>query len=99
MTTYDLNIWDWIGHNTNYKQEGWRIDIWECDDEYNRQGYDPIKIIHLTRTQEKMLTLGISEECGGDYGADDDFWIDPGAFFQTYKDIPRKVRRYLEAVA
>lgn len=98
MTTYDLNVWDWAGHNTNYSIESWRIDLWECDDEYNRQGYDPIKIIYLTKAQAEMLTLGVSEECGGDYCADDDFWIDPAGFLETFRDIPRKVRRILEEV-
>ena len=95
MTTYDLNVWDWMGHNTDYLAEGWRIDVWECDDEYNRQGFLPFKIIRLTDEQAKMLTLGLAEDVGGDYCGDSDFWIDPDCFLETYKNIPRKVRRQI----
>jgi hypothetical protein len=95
MTTYDVNVWDWIGHETEYAFEGWRIDLWECDDEYNRQGDLPFKIIYLNNSQAKMLTLGVDEKDGGDYCGDSDFWIDPDCFLETYKNIPRKVRRQL----
>jgi hypothetical protein len=42
-----------------------------------------------------MLTLGKSPDEGGNYFEDSDFWIDPDGFLDTYKNIPRKVRRYL----
>ena len=43
MTTYDLNVWDWIGHETDYSAECWRIDIsgWDSDlRKTNLVGYD-----------------------------------------------------------
>ena len=45
-----------------------------------------------------MLTLGKSPDEGGDYAEDSDFWIDPAGFLDVYNNVPRKVRRYLEAL-
>ena len=94
MTNYDLNVWDWLGHETDYAFEAWRIDVYECDENYNH-GDTPVKIIRLNNTQANMLTLGLAEDVGGDYCGDSDFWIDPDGFLDMYKNIPRKVRRYL----
>jgi hypothetical protein len=97
MANFDLNVWDYVGYANDYDSEGWRIDIYECDESwhhYNR----PAKIIYLNETQAKMLTLGVAPELGGDYDCDSDFWIDPQGFLDTYKNIPRKVRRHLEEI-
>lgn len=99
MARYDLNVWDYAGHESSYESPSrWRIDVWECNEEWGREGFDPVKIIFLNDTQAKMLTLGVAEEDGGDYTWDEDFWIDPNAFLDTYKNIPRKVTRYLTAL-
>ena len=97
----DLNIWDWAGHMTSYKADPlWRIDVYECYDDVNYEHHDqPFQIIWLNKTQSEMLTLGKNPDEGGDYSCDSDFWLDPYCFLQTYKNIPRKVRRYLEALA
>jgi hypothetical protein len=97
MANFDLNVWDYVGYASEYKEEGWRIDIYECDDIY-RHYNSPTKIIYLNETQAKMLTLGIDEDNGGDYCGDADFWIDPQGFLDTYKNIPRKVLRHLEEI-
>jgi hypothetical protein len=97
MDRYDLNIWDWKGYNSSYAEEGWRIDVYECDENWVHAN-DPEQIIYLSDTQARMLTLGLDESQGGDYGSDEDFWIDPLAFLDTYKNIPRKVRRYIESL-
>lgn len=95
---YDLNVWDWAGHETSYKADPlWRIDVYECDNYYSHESL-PSKVIWLNKMQAEMLTLGLDEWGGGDYSSDSDFWIDPAAFLQTYNNIPRKVRRYLEAL-
>lgn len=98
---YDLNVWDWAGHMTEYKADPlWRIDVYECYDDVDYEHHDqPFQIIWLNKLQAEMLTLGVSSEDGGHYEWDNDFWLDPFAFLQTYKNIPRKVRRYLEALA
>lgn len=96
MARYDLNVWDRVGHMTSYQAgPGWQIDVYECDDNWERADM-PVKVIKLNDTQAEMLTLGIAASNGGDYTEDSDFFIDPNAFLDTYKNIPRKVRRYLE---
>lgn len=97
MGIYDLNVWDWAGHMTSYKADPlWRIDVYECYDDVNYEHHrDPFQIIWLNKTQAEMLTLGKAPEEGGNYHEDSDFWIDPDGFLDTYKNIPRKVRRYL----
>lgn len=97
MSYYDLNVYDKVGHETGYQQEGWAILVYGCDQNFYHEDV-PEKIIYLNETQRAMLTLGVSEECGGDYCADDDFWIDPQSFLNTFQNIPRKVRRILEEV-
>lgn len=95
---YDLNVWDWAGHETSYKADPlWRIDVYECDNYYSHESL-PSKVIWLNKTQAEMLTLGLDEWGGGDYCSDSDFWIDPAGFLEVYKNVPRKVRRYLEAL-
>ena len=95
---YDLNVWDWAGYETGYKADPvWRIDVYECDNNYSHHSH-PFQIIWLNKTQAEMLTLGKSFDEGGDYDWDTDFWIDPAGFLDVYKNVPRKVRRYLEAL-
>ena len=97
---YDLNVWDYSGYPGYDDTPRWRIDVYECYDDIDFEHHDnPEKIIFLNDMQAKMLTLGVAEKDGGDYDWDTDFWIDPTGFLDTYKNIPRKVRRYLEALA
>lgn len=95
---YDLNIWDWVGYETDYTAKpSWKIDVYECDNNYSHHNV-PFQIIYLTDEQAEMLTLGKSPDEGGDYTGDEDFWIDPAGFLDIYKTVPRKVRRYIEAL-
>lgn len=97
---YDMNIWDYLGHETSYEMSPkWRIDVHECDEHFDNRSDMPEQIIYLSDLQAEMLTLGVSEEDGGDYGEDSDFWLDPLTFLAVYKNIPRKVRRILEGLA
>lgn len=99
---YDLNIFDWAGYMTEYKADPvWRIDVYECYDDVDYEHHDqPFQIIWLNKLQAEMLTLGVDEGDNGLYGSDSDFWIDPAGFLDVYKNyVPRKVRRYLEALA
>lgn len=52
----------------------------------------------LTEEDAKALTLGWGTDLGGDYIEDDDFWIDANSFRETYKDIPIKVKVWLDFV-
>jgi hypothetical protein len=97
MANFDLNVWDYVGYECEYTEQGWRIDIYECDESWQHYN-NPAKIIYLTNEQAKMLTFGVEQERGGDYCGDADFWIDPQGFLDTYKNIPRKVRRHLEEI-
>ncbi len=98
MAKYDLNVWDRVGHMTSYQAgPGWQIDIYECDDDWDRADL-PFKVIKLSSLQAEMLTLGKSPVEGGDYTGDSDFFIDPNAFLGTYKNIPRKVARHLNGL-
>lgn len=98
-TNYDLNIWDKVGYETEYEQEGWAIEVYT----YNSVG-DPYgsgqhhSTIELTPTEAKRLTLGWGRDLGGDYTEDSDFWIDKETFFQMYKDIPERVANFLWAL-
>jgi hypothetical protein len=95
MARYDLNVWDYIGYDTDYEREGWRVDVYECDENWQHAD-DPVKIIYLNENQAKMMTLGVAKELGGEYDYDTDFWIEPNFLLKTYSNVPRKLRRYIE---
>lgn len=97
MANYDLNVWDYSGYPMDCDKPKWRIDVYECDDKFQHSSI-PFQAIYLNDNQAEMLTLGKSPDGGGDYDWDTDFWIDPAGFLDTYKSVPRKVRRYLEAL-
>ena len=96
----DLNVWDVGGYESDYEDKSvWRIDVYECYDDVDFEHHDlPFQRIWLTDTQAEMLTLGKSPDEDGDYTEDSDFWLDPAGFLDVYKNVPRKVRRYLEAL-
>ena len=53
----------------------------------------------LTEQDVLDLTLGYGDgDIIGDYISDDDFWIDANSFRETYKNIPIKVRVWLDFV-
>lgn len=96
---YDLNIWDRRGYETEYREEGWAIEIYYYG--YPGAPYGSgqhVDTITLTPTETKRLTLGWETELGGDYTPDSDFWIDKNTFFETYTDIPERVASLLWAL-
>jgi len=98
-TNYDLNIWDKVGYETEYAEEGWAIEVYTYH--YMGASYgsgDHVDTIHLTPAETKRLTLGWEKELGGDYTPDSDFWIDKETFFDTYTDIPERVANLLWAL-
>ena len=97
-TNYDLNIWDRRGYETEYKEEGWAIEVHKyksIGDPYGSGEY--VETIWLTPTESKRLTLGWGPDLGGDYCADPDFWIDKETFYSTYTDIPERIHNLLWA--
>lgn len=98
MARIDMNVWNKVADETYGERDGWVIDLWECNEHWSPEGFDPFMRIELNDTQAKMLTLGVANVDGGDYDWDSDFWIDPAGFLDTYKNIPRKVTRYLTAL-
>lgn len=100
-TNYDLNIWDRRGYETEYKEEGWEISVYQypyVGSSYGSGTFMEDYTIVLTPTEAKRLTLGWGEDLGGDYTPDPDFWIDKDTFFQTYTDIPERVANLLWAL-
>jgi hypothetical protein len=50
----------------------------------------------LTPAEVKELTLGFSEDLGGVYCADDDFFLDPLGFMGIYEDVmPARVKEFV----
>lgn len=94
---YDLNIYDKVGHNTNYEQEGWSVLVYECNEHWKPNDEHLVEFV-LTPDESRALTLGVSEADGGDYTSDSDFWIDPHFFRKTYKQIPKHITDYLSTL-
>jgi len=96
---YDLNIWDRRGYETEYKEEGWAIEVYNYQHLGASYGSgDHVQTIDLTPAEAKRLTLGWEKELGGDYTPDSDFWIDKETFLDTYTDIPERVANLLWAL-
>jgi hypothetical protein len=91
---YDLNIWDKVGYETEYQQEGWSIAVYTIPN--NGVAYGSGTHVHdidLTLDESKTLTLGLSATEGGDYSPDSDFWMDAVTFFMVYRNIPRRIEQ------
>lgn len=90
----DLNIWDKIGHETEYKKEGWCISVYRIPAEGSAYGSGEfVTNLDLQTREARRLTLGLSKSEGGDYTPDSDFWIDALGFFVVYRSIPRRIER------
>jgi hypothetical protein len=96
---YDFNVWDEGAYNG--EESRWKIAVHHLND--NGDGTfstgDWIEDVefYLTPAEAKQLTLGVSEEDGGLYGCDEDFFIDPAGFRDVYNNaIPERVRKFVE---
>ena len=97
----DLNIWDKVGYETEYKQEGWVLTPYTIVMEGSGLGTGrelPDHEITLTPYEAKRLTLGVAMADGGDYTPDSDFWMDMQTFYLTYRNIPKRVDQALRNV-
>ncbi len=96
---YDLNIWDRVGYETNYQEEGWTISVYSIPHQGAQYGSgDHIANLDLDEQDVQMLTLGKRQRDGGDYCEDSDFWIDIESFFVTYRNIPVTVKAFLTSL-
>ncbi len=97
----DLNIWDKVGYETRYKQEGWVLTPYTIEAKGDSFGTG-IELtsseISLTPEEAKRLTLGVAMADGGDYTPDADFWMDMQTFYLTYQDIPDRVDALLKSL-
>jgi hypothetical protein len=95
---YDLNVWDSGLHNETDSQ--WEITAYHVErteDYTNFNRLDGFEVrFFLTAEEAHELTLGWGPELGGDYTNDVDFWIDPNGFLDVYKNIPSRVREFVE---
>jgi hypothetical protein len=97
----DLNIWDKVGYNTEYKEEGWVITPYTIKQEgqYYGSGTElPEHELVLNPMEVARLTLGKSSTEGGDYSNDSDFWMDLNTFLLTYQDIPDRVLEWCDTM-
>ena len=96
---YDLNIWDKAGYFSEGKQEGWSIAVYTINNVGDGYGTgEMIAEFDLYQEEARALTLGVDTDLGGDYTPDEDFWLDRETFFDTYTEIPERVRTFLEGV-
>lgn len=99
MKDFDLNIWDRIGYETSYAEEGWAITVYEIPSEGAPYGSGKmLATLDLTEEEAKMLTLGVHKADGGDYAPDEDFWLDIESFFLVYSNIPTRVKAFLTSL-
>lgn len=97
----DLNIWDKVGYETEYEQEGWAITpytIGAHGDSFGTGLMLESCTIMLTPEEAKRLTLGVAKADGGDYTPDSDFWMDMQTFYVAYRDIPQRVDESLRFI-
>ena len=96
---YDLNVWDRGKHNGG--ESSWMISLHylvEIEDGDLQTG-DHIEDVefYFTPEEAERLTLGVAEEDGGLYDSDEDFFIQPVMFLETYGDaVPDRVRQFVE---
>ena len=99
MKNFDLNIWDRVGYETDYKEEGWAITVYAIPNDRDPYGSgEMLATLDLTEEEAKMLTLGLHKADGGDYAPDSDFFIDLEAFFVVYSNIPTRVKAFLTSL-
>jgi hypothetical protein len=101
VNNMDLNIWDKVGYETEYKEEGWVLTPYTIEKSGDSFGSGQMLEnleIALTPREVERLTLGVAMADGGDYCADADFWIDMQTFYLTYRDIPQRVDELLRFI-
>lgn len=97
---FDINVWNRGAYFEEEKAE-WVLCPYKLDWDGNNYSIQDEMDEHnlvLTDAEAFELTLGWGQDLGGDYIGEDDFWIDAGSFKDTYKDIPIRVKVWLDFV-
>ena len=101
---YDVNIWNQGWHNLDRGVEAtkensqWRFSFNEIIEDLASYGTGmerPELDIYITQEEADQKTLGLSEEEGGDYAPDEDFWLDSYSILHVYKNVPQRIVDYL----
>jgi hypothetical protein len=101
---YDVNIWNEGWHNLDRGVEAtkensqWRFSFNEIIEDLASYGTGmerPELDIYITQEEADQMTLGLSEEEGGDYAPDEDFWLDSYSILHVYKNVPQRIVDYL----
>jgi hypothetical protein len=104
---FDINVWNRGAYLTEglpatEQYDEWVLCPYTIIDDKAGYGYgrelSELNLV-LTYKESDELTLGWSQDLGGNYYPDDDFWIDSETFKDTYKDMPEIVRVWLDFVA
>ena len=97
---FDINVWNRGAYFEEEKAEWvlcpYKLD-WDGDNYSISDEMDEHNLV-LTDAEAWELTLGWGPELGGDYIDEDDFWLDANSFKETYKDIPERVKVWLDFV-
>jgi hypothetical protein len=105
---YDLNIWNkGADESTMLPEDEYYDEWWICPYEITAEGsyYGTGREredlnFKLTAEEANRLTLGWGgpDQIFGDYTPDYDFFLDKNSFLDIYKDIPTRVREYLDSL-
>lgn len=103
---FDINVYNRGADNSTILPPEEYYDEWvlcpyslEWDGEHIVQDQELTQFnLVLTAEDVEALTLGWGTDLGGDYCEEDDFWLDANSFRETYKDIPIKVKAWLDFV-
>lgn len=96
---YDLNIFE-AGEYYPELEGYWlaiayKIQWCGC---INSDQSNEVSRFEITPEEAKQLTLGVSEEAGGDYAQDSDFWLDSNHIPKTYTNIPARITDWLNSL-
>ena len=101
---YDVNIWNEGWHELDHGVEAtnensqWKFSFNQIIEDYASYGSGierPDLDIYITQEEADQMTLGLSEEDGGDYAPDSDFWLDSYSILHVYKNVPQRIVDYL----
>lgn len=93
MKNYDLNIWDALSYNTDGEETGgWKVNAYEIPLDNGGYGSGPILDQELRLSEANVRALDL------DPFDDDELWIDARSLLREYKNVPRRVRRFIESL-